>query len=597
MVAFMSVLFLLGWIVAQGAPAKALFQTPYAMAEMVGKQAVLETDAGTVVIELLPAKAPNHVGHFMKLARDGAYDGTIFHRVIRYGIVQGGDPLSRDPAKAQAYGTGGLNELKAEFSDEPTTAGAVAGVLVPNQPDSAGAQFFICATDQPSLQGQYTVFGRVVEGLEVVQAISASEADAEGRPKARITIRTVTIRDTPPVPFVNDTPAELRAWRATLETTMGAIELEMLANLAPETVRNFLGLAEAGAYDGVLVHRVAANFVIQTGALAYRDKPLTSRQQGLVHTLQPEFSDTPNLPGIVSMARGEDPASASTSFFICTGNCRSLDGQYTVFARVSSGMDVLNAIAAVPVDGETPRTPIVVTRVVLERAPGGAGFFAHAAAPTSFRLADEQRGSLRSDEAVHTRAKQSHRTTTGFGLPQERHGPRHDFACIVGRRAGVAARDGREVVVAHLDRHRPRDQALALQPRAVFARHAGNFLPDAVGIDEVLGVRALARRGLGRAVRLHRPVVLPGGQPLQPVGHAADRRAKDGRVGGPDVDETFDAAIAEPRGGDRADAPERIDGQLLQERFDTFGRDHREPVGLPPGRRDLGEELVRCDAG
>lgn len=361
-------LMLMAWFAAQGAPSRPFFETPYSQAEVAGKQAVVETDAGTIVIELLPAKAPNHAGHFMKLARDGAYAGTIFHRVIRYGIVQGGDPLSRDPSKAPIYGTGGLNELKAEFNDEPMTAGAVAGVLVPNQTDSAGAQFFICATDQLALQGQYTVFGRVVEGLEVVQAISASEADAEGHPKARITIRNITIRDTPPVPFVADTPAELGAWHATLETTMGAIELEMMADRAPETVRNFLRLAEAGVYDGILVHRVAANFVIQTGALAFRDKPVTASQQKLVHNLQPEFSDVPNVPGIVSMARGEDPASASTSFFICAGECRSLDGQYTVFARVVSGMDVLRAIAAVPVDGETPRTPIVVTRIVLKRA-------------------------------------------------------------------------------------------------------------------------------------------------------------------------------------------------------------------------------------
>ena len=138
---------------------------------------------GTFVIQLLPEAAPNHVGHFMKLARDGAYSGTIFHRVIRYGIIQGGDPWSKDPARAADYGKGGLNELKAEISPEKHTAGAVAAVLTPGNRDSAGAQFFICATDQPTLDGQYTVFGRVVEGLEVVQQITAAEADANGAPK------------------------------------------------------------------------------------------------------------------------------------------------------------------------------------------------------------------------------------------------------------------------------------------------------------------------------------------------------------------------------------------------------------------------------
>ena len=81
------------------------FQSPYALAEMRGKQAVVETSAGTFVIQLLPDAAPNHVGLFMKLAREGAYAGTIFHRVMRYGIIQGGDPLSKDPARHAQYGT------------------------------------------------------------------------------------------------------------------------------------------------------------------------------------------------------------------------------------------------------------------------------------------------------------------------------------------------------------------------------------------------------------------------------------------------------------------------------------------------------------
>ena len=147
-----------------------------------------------------------------------------------------------------------------------------------------------------------------------------------------------------------------------LETTRGSIELEFLTDKAPETARNFLRLAAAGVYDGTGVHRVVPNFVLQTGALAYRDKPLTTAQQKLVRNLPPEFSDTPNVPGIVSMARGEDPASASTSFFICTGECRALDGKYTVFARVVSGMDVVQAIGATPVDGETPREAIKLTK-------------------------------------------------------------------------------------------------------------------------------------------------------------------------------------------------------------------------------------------
>ncbi len=334
---------------------------------MSGKQAVVETSGGTFVVQLLPESAPNHVALFMSLAREGAYAGTTFHRVIRYGMIQGGDPLSKDPAKTAEYGTGGLNRLRAESKAEKATAGAVAAVLLQGQPDSAGAQFFICVSDQPGIEGQYTIFGRVVDGIEVVQQISATDADTDGRPRGRITITAVTIRDTPPEPFVNDTVADLATYRTVVETSMGRIELELLPDKAPETVRAFLRMAAAGVYDGIKVHRVAANFVIQTGALAFRDTPLLAKQQSLVGNLPPEFTDTPNVPGVVSMARGADPGSGSTSFFICIGACRPLDNQYSVFARVVGGAEVVAAIAAVPVDGEAPRTPITMTRVRVEK--------------------------------------------------------------------------------------------------------------------------------------------------------------------------------------------------------------------------------------
>jgi cyclophilin family peptidyl-prolyl cis-trans isomerase len=207
----------------------------------------------------------------------------------------------------------------------------------------------------------------------VVQQISSVTADAQGRPADRIVIAAVTIRDTPPPvkdPLVDATAADLAKYRAVIETTKGEIELELLADKATETARQFLRLSAAGVYDGTLFHRVVPNFVVQTGALSFREKPLTMAQNALVHNLQPEFSDVANVPGIVSMARGDDPASASTSFFICSGECRALDGKYTAFARVVRGMDVVQAIGATPVDGETPREKIALTKVsVVLREP------------------------------------------------------------------------------------------------------------------------------------------------------------------------------------------------------------------------------------
>ncbi len=346
------------------------FKTPLSAAEMQNKQAVIETSRGTIVIALTPQSAPNHVGYFMKLAREGAYTGTTFHRAVKLGIIQGGDPLSKDPAKRAMYGTGGLGVLKAELAQEPITAGAVAAVLQPNKPDSAGSQFFIAVTDQPALNGQYTVFGRVVEGLETAQEISEAPADDQGRLTDRIEIARVTIRDAPPpepVPFSSEPAAELAAYRAILETTRGAVVIEFLPDKAPEHVRNFLRLASAGVYDGTSVHRVVRGFVIQTGMVSTRTSPLTQKQKQLVGSLRPEFNDTLHVAGTVSMARLDDPASASTSFFICTAPAPSLDGQYTAFARVVSGIEVVQTIEQVSLDGESPRERIDLLRVRVEK--------------------------------------------------------------------------------------------------------------------------------------------------------------------------------------------------------------------------------------
>ena len=345
------------------------FTTPLSQAEMRNKQAVLETSRGTIVIELLPQAAPSHVGYFMKLAKEGAYAGTTFHRAVKLGIIQGGDPLTRDPAKRALYGTGGLGVLKAEISQEAMTAGTVAAVTQPNKPDSAGAQFFVAVTDQAALTGQFTVFGRVVEGLEIAQQISEAPTDDQGKLTERVEIVAVTIRDAPPpepMPFSSESAADLAKYRAVLETSRGAVTLEFLPDKAPEHVRNFLRLASAGVYDGTSFHRVVRGFVVQTGMVSTRQAPLTQKQRKLVTNLQPEFNDTVHVAGTVSMARLDDPASASTSFFICTAPAPSLDHTYTAFAKVVNGMDVVTAIEQEPLDGEAPRTRIelVTVRIV-----------------------------------------------------------------------------------------------------------------------------------------------------------------------------------------------------------------------------------------
>ncbi len=336
------------------------------------KQAVVETSAGTFIIDLAPEAAANQVAHFMKLAQEGAYDGTTFHRMVKYGMVQGGDPLSKDPSKRALYGTGGLNAVKAEARAPKVTRGSVAAVLVPGQPDSAGAQFFILIVDQPALGNQYTVFGGVSDGLEVVQKISETPVDASGLATERVEIARITIRDTPPPapePFSTETPQDLASYRALLDTSAGPITIEFFPDKAPTHVRQFLRLADAGVYDGTAFHRVVPGFVVQTGALTSRAAPLTEKQQKLVRNLQPEFNDTKHIKGIVSMARGDDPASATTSFFICTAASAALDGQYTAFGRVVDGMAAVDAIEAAPRNGEAPVTRVELKSVRARRQP------------------------------------------------------------------------------------------------------------------------------------------------------------------------------------------------------------------------------------
>ena len=331
------------------------------------KQAVVETSAGTFVLDLDPAAAPNQAAYFMTLVAAHAYDGTTFHRAIKYGMVQGGDPLSKDPAKRALYGSGGQNAVKAEARAAKMTKGSVAAVLVPGRPDSAGSQFFIVLADQPALDNQYTVFARVADGMDVLQKISETPADDKGLATERVEIKNVTIRDTPAEPFITETAAELGAYHAVVETSAGPITIEFFVDKAPNTVRQFMRLAAAGVYNGMTVHRVAPGFVIQTGALSSRTVPLSAKQQALAHNQPPEFNDTKHVRGIVSMARGDAPDSATTSFFIVLASSAALDGVYTAFGRVVDGMAAVEAIEAAPRTGEAPNTRIELKSVRIEK--------------------------------------------------------------------------------------------------------------------------------------------------------------------------------------------------------------------------------------
>ncbi|MEZ5860734.1 MAG: peptidylprolyl isomerase [Geminicoccaceae bacterium] len=129
---------------------------------------LIELEAGTVTVELLPDVAPQHVARVKELAREGFYDGVVFHRVIDGFMAQTGDPTGT--------GTGGSSkpDLKAEFSKEPFKRGTIGAARTQN-PNSANSQFFICFQPAPHLNGQYTVWGRVVDGMELVDGLAKGE--------------------------------------------------------------------------------------------------------------------------------------------------------------------------------------------------------------------------------------------------------------------------------------------------------------------------------------------------------------------------------------------------------------------------------------
>src|SRR3989442_1629615 len=161
-------------------------------------QAVVETSAGSFIMEFYSDQAPNHVRKFMELARQGFYNGTTFHSGVAHGIVQAGDPETKNPQARAKYGTGGFNlGLKPEISNLPFKKGTVVATLLPGLPNSAGSQFFICVTDQPQFTAQFTAFAHVVEGIEVVDKISTTPADNKQIANERVEIKSILIRPIP----------------------------------------------------------------------------------------------------------------------------------------------------------------------------------------------------------------------------------------------------------------------------------------------------------------------------------------------------------------------------------------------------------------
>ena len=160
--------------------------------------AVIKTSEGDMVVQFWTDAAPNTVENFKKLARQGFYDGTIFHRIVKEFMIQGGDPNSKDPAKENSYGEGGPGyNIKAEFNDHSHDRGVISMARGPD-PDSAGSQFFICLAQVHRLDHQYTTFGKLIKGQDVLEKIgdtpvTRNSMGEPSKPTKRVVIESIKI--------------------------------------------------------------------------------------------------------------------------------------------------------------------------------------------------------------------------------------------------------------------------------------------------------------------------------------------------------------------------------------------------------------------
>jgi peptidyl-prolyl cis-trans isomerase B (cyclophilin B) len=163
------------------------------MSDAAKDLAIIKTSVGEISVELWADVAPKTVENFKTLANKGFYDGTCFHRVIKGFMIQGGDPLTKDAAREHSWGTGGPGyQIKAEFSDRHHDRGVIS-MARSNDPDSAGSQFFICHGNPRFLDRQYTAFGKLVAGDDVLEKMATTPTHAPDRPNQRMGVESIRV--------------------------------------------------------------------------------------------------------------------------------------------------------------------------------------------------------------------------------------------------------------------------------------------------------------------------------------------------------------------------------------------------------------------
>jgi peptidyl-prolyl cis-trans isomerase B (cyclophilin B) len=193
------------------------------------------------------------------------------------------------------------------------------------------------------------------------------------QPPKKINARPSDSQAPAPEPFDNASVEKMAAQCVRLETEAGVIELEMLAEAAPETVRNFLNLAAIGAFETTTFSRIVKDFVVQGGNLSTGQKWGLELAKRAARKIPDEPSYVKHVRGVVSMARPDEPNSATTHFFILVGEAAQLDGKFSAFARVTRGMEVVDAMNKAEAEGEKPARPVHITRVSVEQCGKSSG--------------------------------------------------------------------------------------------------------------------------------------------------------------------------------------------------------------------------------
>lgn len=327
--------------------------------------ATLKTEKGDVVVELFADKAPKTVNNFVFLAEQGFYDDTTFHRVIPDFMAQGGDP-SGTGSGGPGYTFGDEIAHGLTFDREGMLAMANAG------PNTNGSQFFITYGPTPWLNGFHTIFGQVIEGMDVVRALTPRDPQTgpDFTGDRLITVEIATIEEsalpTPtadvnvsrPVPEegrpLADLPVEARAglfsappetiieytkdYRASIVTTKGTIVVHLDLVAAPDAVNNFIVLADLGYWDGFPINQV------QGGAFVLTGSPAGQPTSDIGYTL-PSENKNPAVRGAIGYWFRQDLlASSASQFFIALDDIPGMEEFFTFFGTVESGMQVAEAL-------------------------------------------------------------------------------------------------------------------------------------------------------------------------------------------------------------------------------------------------------------